>query len=409
MTQQSLQVSSLAAGGDGIVAIDGATRFVPGAAPGDIAIFDSNGVLQKVEPGPEHAQARCTHFGVCGGCTLQHLKDEVYSAWLKTTILRKLEQHDLGTEIFDPILTPLKTRRRCTVSGRWQGGRFVIGFAQTKSHTLVALKDCAVLDPKLLALIEPLRALFEPYVKKRETLRLSMTLAANGVDMLVTGIEYDTAPFRQDIASFAHNNQAICRIVGQDAGYDDILFQLDTPMLALSGGRVALPYGAFTQATPHGEAAIIETLRSWIGTPKAVADLFCGIGTFSVAAAKYAKVDAYEASRPAVQALQTARLDKGRHGINAVHRDLFRRPLSITELKSYDTVILDPPRAGAKAQCETLAGSDCKQILYVSCNPNTFARDARMLVDGGYTLNALQPVGQFLWSTHVELAAQFTR
>lgn len=409
MTQSDYTVSALAAGGDGLIDVDGKAVFVPGAAPGDRVVLDERGQLKELRQGPNHAQNRCSQFGSCGGCTLQHLRDEVYAQWLQTTIRRKLEQHDLETEIRPAAVSPARTRRRCTVSARWQDGRFIIGFSQEKSHRLVPLADCAVLDEAVFRVIEPLGDVLKPYLGKRQTLRASMTLASNGLDVLLEGINTDDPQLRQDAAFFAQEHAGICRIAGYDRGYEDILFQLDSPVMRFDGGVVTLPYGAFTQATAQGEAALIKALNGWIDAPKSIVDLFSGIGTLSFALARHAKVDAFEASLPAVRALKEARLAKGRHGINALHRDLFRRPLTAAELERYQTVVLDPPRAGAKAQCETLAQARCGQVLYVSCNPNTFARDARMLVDGGYTLQGIQPVGQFLWSTHVELAAHFRR
>lgn len=409
MTQTQHVVETLAGGGDGLIEVYGNVVFVSGAAPGDTVTLDDKGRVLELQHGPNHAQSRCSHFGSCGGCTLQHLRDDVYAQWLQTTIMCKLQQHDLKTEILPAAVSPTQTRRRCSVSGRWQGGTFVIGFTQEKSHQLVPLTDCAVLDPAVFDLIAPLGTLLKPYVGKRQTLRTSITLASNGLDILLEGINTDDPQLRQDVAFFAQDHQGICRIIGDDRGYEDILFQLDTPVMRFDGGLVSLPYGAFTQATPQGEATLIKALKTWVDAPKAIADLFSGVGTLSLALARFAKVDAFEASRPAVDALKNARQTKGRHGVNVVHRDLFRRPLSAVELKKYDTVVLDPPRAGAKAQCETLAEAKCGQLLYVSCNPNTFARDARMLVDGGYILDTIQPVGQFLWSTHVELVAHFRR
>jgi 23S rRNA (uracil1939-C5)-methyltransferase len=409
MTQTQHLVEALAAGGDGLIEVNGKAVFVPGTAPGDTVILDDQGRVQDIQQGPNHAKSRCSHFGTCGGCTLQYLSDDMYAQWLQSTITRKLQQHSLETLILPAAVSPPQTRRRCAVSARWQDGAFVIGFTQEKSHQLVPLSDCAVLDPAVFGLITPLGALLKPYVGKRQTLRATITRASNGIDLLLEGINTDDPQLRQDVAFFAQDHQGICRIIGQERGYEDILFQQDTPIMRFDGGVVALPCGAFTQATPQGEAALIQALRDWIEAPKAIADLFSGVGSLSLALARHAKVDAFEASQPAVHALKNARLAKGRHGIHAIHRDLFRRPLTVAELNKYETIVLDPPRAGAKAQCETLAEGNCGQLLYVSCNPNTFARDARILVDGGYSLESIQPVGQFLWSTHVELAAHFHR
>lgn len=409
MSLENYPVTALGARGDGLVINGDDIRFVPGAVPGDTAHYGADGTLERVEEGPGRAKPRCRQFEACGGCSLQHYPDALYAQWLHVPVERALEHHSLKTHILEPIITPMHTRRRCTFSARWQGRTFVLGFAGERSHTLTQLDDCAVIDPQLFALIAPLKALLKPYVGKRDSARISVTRASNGLDILLEGIKFDDVNLRMDSASFAQEHGHICRLIGMDRGHEDILFQTDTPVMRFDGGVAPLPVGGFTQATPQGEAALVNALKGWIDAPKAIADLFSGIGTFAIALTAYAKVDAYEASRPAVQALQAAQLEKTRHGIKAIHRDLFRRPVSVADLNTYDTVVLDPPRPGAKEQCATLAQSKCKQVLYVSCNSNSFARDAKILVEGGYTLEAVQPVGQFLWSTHVELAAHFTR
>lgn len=409
MSGESFEVTALGARGDGLVIHGEDVRFIPGGVPGDTAHFTDTGDLERVDPGPNRGSPRCSQSDTCGGCAVQHYSDAVYIKWLKVPIERALEHHGLKASVLDPAITPLKTRRRCTFSARWQGRDFVLGFAGAKSHTLTRLKDCAVLDPEIFHIARPLEALLKPYVGKKQSVRISGTLASNGLDILFEGMTFDDVNLRMDCAAFAQSHGRICRLMSMDQGHEDILFQADIPVMRFDGGVAALPVGGFTQATPQGEAALVAALKRWIGTPKSIADLFSGIGTFAIALTAYAKVDAFEASRPAVQALQAARLDKTRHGIRAVHRDLFRRPLSPSELEAYDIVVLDPPRPGAKAQCEVLAQSTCPTVLYVSCNANSFARDAKILVEGGYALSEVQPVGQFLWSTHVELAARFTR
>jgi len=402
-------VSALGARGDGIITVDDKPRFIPNAVPGDVVHLDASGAVSHLEPGQNHAAPRCSPYERCGGCSLQHLSDDLYAYWIKIAITRALQQHDLTADILPAKVTPPKTRRRCTLSGRWKGQSFILGFAGEKSHDLADLPDCSVLAPDLHALIAPLQALMQGYVQKRQNLRVSLTLAANGVDVLLEGIDFDDVNLRQDVAAFAQTHRQLCRVVGRDRGFTDILYQTEAPFMRFSGAMVALPIGAFTQATPQGEAALVDCIMAALGTPKSIADLFSGIGTLSCALAQSGKVDAYEGSKAAVDALHKARLLKGAHGLTAHHRDLFRRPLTARELGQYDTVVLDPPRAGAKAQCETIAGSKCEQVLYVSCNPNTFARDAHMLVSGGFSLKEIQPVGQFLWSQHIELMARFER
>lgn len=409
MTSGAYEVYAIGSRGDGLIDVSGDVHFIPKGAIGDIAHIKEDGSLDRVEPGAHRGEARCSQADKCGGCNMQHLGDDDYADWLRVPIQRALEQQGLEGTILAPIVTPPQTRRRCMLSGRWQGKDFILGFAQERSHTITPLKDCAVLNAVIFSLIKPLEGLLRPYVHKKRAARVQLSHASNGVDIVLEGADFADMNLRQDIAGFAQSHDAVIRIIGLDQGYQDILWQTDTPIMRFGGGTVPLPAGVFTQATPQGEAALVKTLLSWLDEPKSIVDLFSGIGTFSIPLTAAAKVHAFEGSRDAVKALQAAQLQKGRHGVAVTHRDLFRRPLKPEDLEAYDCIVLDPPRAGAKSQCAEIAKSRCPQVLFVSCNANSFARDAKILVEGGYTLQEIQPVGQFLWSTHVELAARFTR
>ena len=257
------------------------------------------------------------------------------------------------------------------------------------------MRECHILRPELFALVAPLRRLLGGRAG------IVMTLADQGVDLLLEGMSVDGLEATEAMIAFARENQ-LARLAIDDGYGAQILWEPEPVTITLSGVPVGLPEGAFLQATADGEAALVAAVKAAVGEARIVADLFAGLGTFALALA--GKVYAAEGARDAVLALKSA----GR-GVFADHRDLFRRPLDVAELDRFEAVVLDPPRAGAKEQAPALGASSVPRIAYVSCNPATFARDARTLVDGGYRLDWVKPVGQFRWSTHVELAASFSR
>lgn len=408
MSAEELTVEALAARGDGIVTHDSKTFFIPGAAPGDRVWMDGTDII-KVEPGPHRADPRCPHFGACGGCSLQQLKDERYASWLSVPIERALAQHKIDADIRPPIVSPPNSRRRAVFTAKVTNGGVVLGFRQKQSHSLEDIEACAVLAPALMNAAAPLKGFLSECLKPGDMTRIHLTQADSGLDVHFESLPLDRLEVLQRVPDLAAGLGRVVRITGQDGPQTDILWQLETPFMRFSGAEVQLPVGAFLQATKEGEVALVKTCMDWVGSAKAAADLFSGIGTFAFHVAEEAKVNAYEASAAAISAIQNAQRPKGMHGVAAHHRDLFRRPLSPHELNAFDLVVFDPPRAGAKAQCAALAQCDVPTLIGISCNPATFARDAEMLVKGGYSLQAVQPVGQFLWSTHVELAALFTR
>jgi 23S rRNA (uracil1939-C5)-methyltransferase len=262
------------------------------------------------------------------------------------------------------------------------------------------MRECHILRPELFALVEPLRSLLARLLDRRRPAEIQMTVIDGGADILLRGVQANELRAIEELTSFAADHRLIRLSVDQGEGPETI-YEPQAAMVTLSGTPVAFPVAGFLQATQEGEAALVECVRDAVQGASRIADLFSGLGTFALAThASYAA----EASRDAAAALKRAA-----PAIMVDHRDLYRRPLDEEELKRFGAVILDPPRAGAAEQAKALAASAVPRIAYVSCNPATFARDARMLVDGGYTLEWVRPVGQFRWSTHVELAACFTR
>lgn len=393
----------IAARGDGVTA-DG--RHVAGSAPGD-RLLPGGGLAH----GPNHVAPVCRHFPECGGCQLQHLSDAAYADYVHDRVAGALAGQGLSaSEIAPAIVSPPATRRRASLRVIRLGKSIQIGFSTQGSHRIVDLHECHVLEPRLFALVAPLRALFADMLGRERAGVVDLALVDQGVDVVLTGIAPKGLEQTEALLDFARN-QALARLMLDGEDGPMTLWEPDPVTVTFGALPVAFPPRAFMQATADGEAALIAEVRRGLGEAKMVADLFAGLGTFALSVANDLpgrKVYAAEAARTHVLALQGGgnRLP-GR--IFPEHRDLFRRPLVPKELDRFDAIVLDPPRAGAEEQVRELASSAAPRIVYVSCNPPSFARDAKTLVEGGYVIDRVQPVGQFRWSTHVELVATFSR
>ncbi|GAA4740222.1 class I SAM-dependent RNA methyltransferase [Sphingomonas daechungensis] len=386
-------VIRIAARGDGVTDYG---SHVPFAAPGDI--LQEDGALRH---GPHHQVPPCRHFPECGGCQLQHVDDQAYLQYLVSRVETALAQHGLATDIREPHLSAPNSRRRASLRTLMTGQGAVIGFNAEKSNRIVDMRECHILRPELFALAAPLRKLLGGLLQPRATAEVQMTLVDRGLDLLLKGVEPEGYEAMEALTAFCERHGLARLSIDQGLG-PETLYEPVPATVTLSGVAVGFPVGGFLQATDDGENALVGAVLEATSEPERTADLFAGLGTFALAL--LGKVYAAEASRNAVLALKRA----APH-IAAEHRDLYRRPLDAAELSAFDAVVLDPPRAGAEQQVAALAKSAVAKIAYVSCNPATFARDARSLVNGGYRLEWLRPVGQFRWSTHVELAAAFTR
>lgn len=360
-----------------------------------------------LEFGPHHAEPPCRHFGRCGGCQLQQLDEEVLAEFVRDRVLNAAEGQGLIPEQVAPVhLSPTRTRRRATLRAINGGGKPLIGFNEGGSHRVVDMRECHVLHPDLFALIAPLRDMLTPR-RDKYAVEISLTLASQGVDCAIKGLSLEGLAQTEAMLDFCRD-QGLARLT-LDQGYGAETFWEPVPVtVSFGGAEVTMPAGAFLQATADGERALVEAAREGLADCSKVADLFAGLGTFTFALAGSARVTAAEASREALVACRAA---AGRAGlpVEALHRDLFRNPLRSEELAGFDGVLLDPPRAGAREQVVQLAASSVPRIVYVSCNPSSWARDGRVLADAGYRLADLRPVGQFRWSTHVELVSLFVR
>ena len=387
------EIVRIAARGDGVTA---SGKHVAFGVPGDTLLEDGS-----LAPGPHRQAPPCRHFPECGGCQLQHVDDEAYRQYLVSRVETALAQHDLDAAIRDPHLSPPKSRRRASLRALKAAQGAVIGFNAAKSHRIVDMLEDHILRPELFGLVAPLRTLLGEILPPRRTGEVQMTLIDQGIDLLLKGIEPEGYEAMEALTGFCERHRIARLSIDQGVG-PETLYEPVPATISLSGIAVGFPVGGFLQATADGEAALVASVNDAAGDAGRAADLFAGLGTFALALP--GKVYAAEASRDAVVALKRAN-----PAIAAEHRDLYRRPLDPDELKAFDAAVLDPPRAGAEEQVRALAASAVPRIAYVSCNPATFARDARLLVDGGYRLDWVRPIGQFRWSTHVELAAAFSR
>lgn len=393
-------VLRIAARGDGITA-DG--RHVPMSAPGDRLRADGG-----LDYGPHHADPVCTHYPLCGGCQLQHLDEASFAAYVRDRVVGALAGQDVAAGLVHPAyVSPPGTRRRAALRAGRLGGKLRLGFSSEASHRIVDLSMCPVLEPALFALTKPLRALLGPMVGDRRAAQAKMTLTDQGVDLLIEGVSAEGLAQAEALADFALA-QRLARLSLDDGYGPQTLYEPEPVTVSFGGVSVALPPYAFLQATRDGEQALVEAVRPALEGAEVWADLFSGLGTFALSLGAGKRVYAAEAARDMVLALKLA-ANRGQRTVLADHRDLFRRPLTPEELDCFGAVLLDPPRAGAREQVMQIARSAVPVVAYVSCNPGSFARDAKHLVEGGYRLESVRPVGQFRWSGHVELAAIFRR
>ena len=387
----------VAARGDGVTK---SGRHVALAAPGDSVSADGSLLI-----GPHHRQPPCRHFPECGGCQLQHLDDQSYSTFVAERIRGALEGQGLACAVRAPLISPPRTRRRATLHAERHGRQVLLGFTEGASHRLIDMAECHVLLPELFALLAPLRGLLALLLSSNRRADVHLARADGGVNVLIEGVVPEGLAAAEGLVAFAQRHRLARLSIDEGLG-PETRWEPEPVTITLGGVAVPFPAGSFLQATADGEAALVTAVLEACGTPATTADLFAGLGTFALALP--GKVYAAEGARDAIASLK-AGAAAARRPVFTEHRDLFRRPLTSAELSRFDAVVLDPPRAGAREQIAQMAAASTPVIAYVSCNPSSFARDAKMLCEGGYQLDWVQPVGQFTWSTHVELAARFSR
>jgi 23S rRNA (uracil1939-C5)-methyltransferase len=400
-----LTVERLGHLGDGIA--DGI--FIPRTLPGEEVEGDLAGDrlenVRIVTPVADRVKPPCPHARSCGGCTMQHASDALVARWKEGIVAGALAAQGLSAQVRPILTSPPSSRRRATLSARRTKGGALLGFHARASDTLIPIPQCQLLHPDLMATLPGLEALTQAGGSRTAELSLTVTRSLGGPDVVVTGGKPLDSALRLDLARLAEA-YGIARLTWEG----ETVALRSHPVQAMGLARVTPPPGAFLQATAHGEASLLAGVTEAIGDARRIADLFAGCGTFTLPLSQNAEVHAVEGEAPMLAALDKGwRATPGLHRVTTETRDLFRRPLEPDELRLFDAVVIDPPRAGAEAQAATLAAARVPVVAMVSCNPATFARDARILMRGGYSLDWVQPVDQFRWSPHVELVSRFTR
>ena len=412
-------IESIGRRGDGMAAVAGGVVHVPATAPGDrirVALTETGParfrgrLISLLEAGPDRREPPCRHFGDCGGCALQHLAPEAYGAWKTGLLSGLLARNGLDGAAVEPLHTsPPGSRRRATFAIRRRRDDAIVGFNERHSHRVVGLAACPVLLPEIAALIEPLRDWAETALQAGDRADAHVAMTDSGLDLLVrTSARLGGAGRDALVDLLARENLArVARAHPKQDGAE-VLAEA-RPVRAVYGGiPVALAPGAFAQATADGEAALTGFVLDAAEGAAWAFDLFCGSGAFALPLAQRGcSVFVADIDKAAVANLAAAARQANLAKLQTEPRNLMRKPIPSDQLAGADLVVFDPPRAGAKAQAAEIAASGVPVVVAVSCDPGTFMRDARILVDGGYRLTRLRPVDQFLWSPHLELAARF--
>jgi 23S rRNA (uracil1939-C5)-methyltransferase len=410
---ERLTIARLGRRGDGIADIAGAPVYVPFTLPGETVEAeawpghpDRRQLIAVEQASPDRIAPVCPHFGTCGGCALQHWATARYRNWKHERVVEALSQAGLATEVDDLIDAHGEGRRRVVLHARrGQTDVLKVGFAAPRAHLIVAIDRCPVLAPSLDGALPAAWAIAECIKTMRKPLDLQITATDSGLDVDLRGSGPLTAAATAALAGIAQAHK-LARLTR----HGEIVAQRTVPTVTMGQARVALPPGAFLQATAAGEAALAVLVIEHCGAATNIADLFAGVGPFALRLAQRARVTAVDADQAAVNALKrAAETTPGLKPVACNVRDLFRRPLLADELKPFGCVVFDPPRQGAEAQARALAASSVPVVVAVSCNPATFARDARILMDGGYRLTRVTPIDQFRYTPHVELVARLEK
>ncbi len=358
-----------------------------------------------VTPSADRVRPPCPHFRACGGCSLQHASDAFIAGWKADVVRKALSAQGLSATISGVRTSPANARRRATFSARRTKKGALVGFHGRASDTIIEIPNCHLLHPDLMAAIPALEALAVAGGSRKGEIAFAISRSLGGPDVAASGGKPLDGPLRVALAALAEEHR-LARLSWDG----EVVVEREPPIHALGRASILPPPNAFLQATDHGEASLIQAVRAILGDATRIADLFAGCGTFALPLAETAEVHAVEGDAAVLAALDRGwRHAEGLKRITTEARDLFRRPLMPDELSRFDAVVIDPPRSGAEAQMAELATSHIDTIAAVSCNPVSFARDARILTEGGFTLGAVEVVDQFRWSPHVELVAGFSK
>jgi 23S rRNA (uracil1939-C5)-methyltransferase len=400
--------------GDGVATSGGQAIYVPYALAGEtVEVTEVPGnhpgrrrLLRVERASAERIAPFCPHFGVCGGCAIQHWSDAPYQAWKRNIVVETLAQAKIAAEVAPLVDAHGAGRRRITLHARLGTHHVLkVGFAAAGSHDIIPVDRCPILDPALEGALKAAWAVAEPLTSIGKPLDIQVTATGNGLDIDVRGSGPVPTAMITTLSRVAEQ-QRLARLTR----HGELVLLRGAPDVQIGKAKVALPPGAFLQATVKGEETLAALVREHCGRAKQIADLFCGVGPFALRLAEKARLAAFDSDAGAINALQkAAQATSGLKPLKAEARDLFRRPLMAQELRDYDAVVFDPPRQGAQAQAAQLAASKVPVVVAVSCNAATFARDAKILIDGGFRIDGVTPVDQFRHTPHVELVARFSR
>jgi 23S rRNA (uracil1939-C5)-methyltransferase len=410
---ERLTIDHVGQHGDGVAFAGGMAVYVPYTLAGEIVETaslaghpDRRRLLRIERPSAERITPFCPHFSVCGGCTIQHWQDDAYRAWKRQLVVDTLARAGIACPVDELADAHGAGRRRIVVHAR--GGThdlLKVGFTAAGSHDVIPIDRCPVLDPGLDGALGAAWALTEVLKPVKKPLDIQVTAVQNGLDVDIRGSGPLPSTLIVTLSQVAEQHR-LARLTR----HGELVLMRQAPVIGIGAAQVTLPPGSFLQATVAGEEALAALVTRHTKAAKNIADLFCGVGPFALRLAAKARISAFDSDANAVGALQKAAMaTPGLKPIRAEARDLFRRPLMPAELRDYDTIVFDPPRQGAEAQTRQLTASKVPVVVAVSCNVTTFARDARILIDGGYKIESVTPVDQFRHTPHVELVARFRR
>ncbi|MDX8452035.1 class I SAM-dependent RNA methyltransferase [Mesorhizobium sp. VK9D] len=398
-------IARLGSQGDGIANAEGGEVFIPFTLPGETVTAarqkERATLMSVLEASPLRIDPACRHFTECGGCALQHYEAEAYQQWKREKVVQALKAKGIAGEVAALVPCAPHTRRRVTFSARRTEAGMLLGFVRALSSEIIPIEECPISLPAIVSALDRLRALADLVCATPKAFHMTVTVTASGLDIAV-----------QDAGKLGDNQRRIASNFVMAEGLarlsvdGEIIVEPKKPVVQFGPVAVALPPGAFLQATEAAEQTMAGLVGQHLSRAKKLADLFAGCGSFALRLAVKSEVHAVEGDAPALAALDRAfRFAGGLKRVTSERRDLFRRPLTFKELNAFDGLVFDPPRAGAEDQSKQIARSDVPLIAAVSCNPVTFARDLRILIDGGYQLKSVTPIDQFLWSPHVEAVA----
>lgn len=413
-----IKIDQIGHKGHGIAHIDGKPIFIPFALPNEIVELNEQlGLSKIIEPSSDRVKAKCKHFMKCGSCLAQHMKPEFYDEWKKSSLIYALEQYNIDKNIdrflsFDPTEGDVNRRRRVKLAAKRTKKSMMIGYSKAQSHDIIPLEECPIITSNILAIVPKLADFIKPMMSRKGVSHINITDYSGVIELALDNVKYDHS---YDEINYI-NEQATQLDIARVVINDELILQRKDIFETFDGVRVTPVAAGFMQAVKAAELAMSGLVKEILTDVKGdIVDLFAGIGTFTFALAQSHQIDAFDHDKFAIEALQNGFNRAG--GVNelklktvtATGRDLYRRPLFKDELNKYAAAIIDPPRAGAEAQVEQICDSKISDVVYISCSPNSFARDAKKLIEAGFEIKYLAAIDQFKYSAHLEIVAHLSR